>query len=112
MSDNIIDIKDFYNLETRASIIENAIISIDRRFEQVDKQLDRIDKRFEQIERRFEQIDKRFEQIERRFEQVDKKFERLEDKIDSHFKWLLGLIAMPLYTSIIGFIIGKACHWL
>lgn len=93
----IINIKDFYNHETRISIVENAIISIDKRFEQVDK--------------RFEQIERRFEQVDRRFEQVDRRFEHLENKMDSHFKWLLGLVAAPLYTSIIGFILGKACHW-
>lgn len=60
---DIIDIKDFYNHETRISIVENAIISIDRRFDQ----------------------------IERRFEQMDRRFERLEDKLDRLYWMILGL---------------------
>jgi len=73
MSANQINIKDFYDHETRIRMVENAIIS----------------------------IDKRFEQIEKKFEQVDKRFERLENKMDSQFKWTIGLI-LGLYGS--GFI--------
>jgi archaellum component FlaC len=86
MSD-IINIKDFYDHETRISIVENAIINIDRRFEQIDK--------------RFEQIDRRFEQVDRKFDQVDRKFEHLENKMDSHFKWIMASIGALSLTTIL-----------
>lgn len=80
MSNDIINIKDFYNHETRLSIVENAIISIDKRFEQVDK---------------------RFEQIDKRFEQIDRRFEHLENKMDSHFKWIISTIGGLSLTVIL-----------
>lgn len=82
MSD-VINIKDFYDHETRISIVENAIISIDKRFEQVDK---------------------RFDQIEKRFEQVDKRFEKLDQKMESQFKWIIGSIGGLSLTVIISLI--------
>jgi hypothetical protein len=72
MSD-IINIKDFYDHETRISIVENAIINIDKRFEHID----------------------------RRFEQVDRRFEHLENKMDSHFKWIIGSIGALSLTVIL-----------
>lgn len=68
MSD-IIDIKDFYNHETRLSLIENAIMSIDKRFEHVDR-----------------------------------RFEHLENKIDSHFKWIIGSLGGLSLTVIVSLI--------
>lgn len=73
---DIINIKDFYDHETRISIVENAIISIDRRFEQVDK----------------------------RFEQVDKRFDKLEAQIHSQFKWIMGAFG-GLALSAIGILV-------
>jgi|FreactTroBogLake_1042271.scaffolds.fasta_scaffold38905_3 hypothetical protein len=80
---DIINIKDFYDHETRISIVENAIINIDKRFEQVDR---------------------RFEQIDRRFEQVDRRFEHLENKLDSHFKWIMGSIGGLSLTVILSLV--------
>lgn len=78
MSD-VINIKDFYNQDSRITIVENAIIS---------------------IEKRFEQIERRFEQVDRRFEQVDRRFERLEQKIDSQFKWVMGSFGCLALSTI------------
>lgn len=89
MSD-IINIKDFYNHETRISIVENAIINIEKRFEQVDK--------------RFDQVDRRFEQVDKRFEQVDRRFEKLENKMDSQFKWIIGSIGGLGLTTILSLV--------
>ena len=94
---DVINIKDFYNHETRISLVENAIISIDKRFEQVDK-------RFEQVDRRFEQVDRRFEQVDKKFDQVDRRFEHLENKMDSHFKWIMGSIGALSLTTILSLI--------
>jgi hypothetical protein len=70
MATNHIDIKDYYNHETRIALVENAIINIQRQFDQVEK----------------------------RFDQMDKRFERLEQKMDSQFRWIMGLI-LGLYGS-------------
>jgi hypothetical protein len=77
MATNHIDIKDYYNHETRIALVENAIINMQKQFEQVEK---------------------RFEQVEKRFEQIDRRFERLEQKMDSQFRWIMGLI-LGLYGS-------------
>ncbi len=41
MSD-VINIKDFYNHETRISIVENAVINIDKRFDSMEKRMESI----------------------------------------------------------------------
>lgn len=35
---------------------------------------------------------------------------RLEKQIDSNFKWMLTIIAGPIYAGIVGALIGKAFH--
>src|ERR1700677_4638710 len=77
---DIINMKDFFNHDTRITLLENAVINIDKNFDQIDK-------RFDQLESRME---KRFEQIDKRFEQVDRKFENMLNKMDSQFKWIMG----------------------
>jgi hypothetical protein len=46
MSD-IINIKDFYDHETRISIVENAIISIEKKFDQIDKRFERLENKMD-----------------------------------------------------------------
>jgi prefoldin subunit 5 len=87
---DIIDIKDFYNHETRISLIENAIMSIDKRFEEVDK--------------RFEEVDRKFDKVDRKFDQIDRRFEHLEDKMDSHFNWIMGSIGALSLTTILSLV--------
>ena len=41
--DKIISIKDFYNHETRISIVENAILGIEKRFDKIDERFDKLD---------------------------------------------------------------------
>ncbi|HEY2811771.1 MAG TPA: hypothetical protein VGJ00_10345 [Rhabdochlamydiaceae bacterium] len=40
--DNVVSIKDFYNHETRISIVENAILGIEKRFDKIDNDLKEI----------------------------------------------------------------------
>lgn len=84
----IINIKDFYNHETRISLVEAAIINMDRRFEQIDK--------------RFEQADKRLERLENRMD-------RMEDKIDRLLKWMLGTMGTGFVTIIS--LMAHGFHW-
>ncbi|MCL2010564.1 MAG: hemolysin XhlA family protein [Synergistaceae bacterium] len=69
----------------------------------VEKQDDKFTRAIEKLEAnleaKFEKIDQRFEKIEQRFEKMDQRFIKLEDKLDSNFKWLVG-IYIPL-TGII-----------
>jgi hypothetical protein len=59
--------------EIRLRMVENAIIGIGERFEQVDK----------------------------RFERLERNFERLESKMDSHHMWTVGLIIGGIFTPLI-----------
>src|SRR5271156_5217844 len=88
---DIINIKDFYDHETRISIVENAIISIDKRFDWVDK-------RFEQVDKKFEQVDKRFDELK---SDINLRCDRIETKVDWQFKWIMGAFG-GLAVSVIG----------
>jgi archaellum component FlaC len=43
IDDNVVSMKDFWSQDSRITVIENAIVSLDRRFEQIDKRFDKID---------------------------------------------------------------------
>lgn len=75
MSD-IINIKDFYNHETRISIVENAIIN----------------------------INKNFEQMNRYFEKYENELKESRTESRAQFRWLMTLIS-GLYVSGTGIII-------
>ncbi len=48
---DVVNMKDFYNHETRISIVEHAVVSIDKRFEQVEKRFDQLDIELKAIRR-------------------------------------------------------------
>ena len=48
--------------------------------------------------------------FEHRFDQLDNKIEKLESRIDSNFKWLLGIIIAG-FGGLFG-IIAHAQHWI
>ena len=58
----------------------------------VDKQEDKFTRALEKLEAT---INDKFEKIDQRFEKIDQRFEKLEGKLDSNFKWLIG-IYIPL----------------
>ena len=67
-----------------------------------------IDTRVAILEQNITSINQTLIRIENKF---DIRLDRLDERIDSNFKWTLALVAAPLYTSIIGFIVGKIIHW-
>jgi hypothetical protein len=85
----VISMKDFFNHDKRITLLENAIIHIDKRFDQIEKQ---------------------FEQVDKRFDKVDARFERLENKMDSQFKWLIGIMGGLGLTTISTLITMIARH--
>ena len=60
-----------------------AMVSIDKRFEKVDFQFEKVNAQFVLIDSRFEQVDARFEQVNSRFEQVDAQFEQMVTRGDT-----------------------------
>jgi hypothetical protein len=72
--------------------------------------------RFERMQDRFERMEianaDRFERMERssadRFERMERsnsgQFERLEAKMDSHLKWVIGIMATLWSTTMLGVI--------
>jgi hypothetical protein len=77
-NDNVVSIRDFMNHETRISLVERAIINIDKRAEEASKQ--------------FEQFRKEFRE--------DIRDLRAETKM--HFRWTMGGI-----FGLIVLMIGK-----
>ena len=44
-------------------------------------------------------IEKRFEKIDERFEKIDQRFIEMDKKIDSHFRWTIGL-SLTLFSGL------------
>ena len=54
----------------------------------IEKQDDKFTRALEKLEKN---LDAKFEKIDQRFEKIDQRFAKLEDKMDSNFKWLVGM---------------------
>ena len=53
------------------------------------------------IDRLRDEMVEKFEKIDSRFEKTDARIEKLEDKIDSNFKWVIGLVLISVLSPII-----------
>jgi len=90
-------------LEKLEKTLDARFEKIDQRFEKLENALEarfeKIDQRFEKLENaleaKFEKIDQQFEKVDQRFEKTDQRFEKIDEKMDSNFKWLVG-IYVPL----------------
>ncbi len=65
----------------KQSKLDQILLLINRRFDDVDKRFEGMDKRFDGVEQRLDGHDKRFEGIEQRLTGHDKRFESLEEQI-------------------------------
>ncbi len=79
---------------------ESRITRLEVTMESILKTLDRIDRRFDRIEQRLEDLETKME----------RKFENLDKKVDSNFKWLLGLYIGGC-AAILG-LMSHGFHWL
>lgn len=79
--DNVVSIKDFYNQDSRITIVENAIVSIDKRFDKIDNDLK----------------DFRGE--------ILSEFKQIRKEMKSDYRWLLTIIAG------LGAIMAHGFHW-
>ena len=98
-----INIRDFYNHDTRITLLESSISTIN------DTML-RFEKRFDRIDERFDRIDEKFDKVDERFDKVDEKFDKINEKIDSKFTWLLTFIIAG-FTGMLG-IMAHGFHWI
>jgi hypothetical protein len=80
-------------LTTRGTGKENLSVPLIL-FEKLEKSLN---SRFDKVDARFDKIDTRFEKFEK---SVDAKFDKLNDKMDSHFKWMIGLLIGAIMIPI------------
>ena len=72
--------------------LDYAILTVEK---SIEKQDDKFTRAFEKLEAtleaKFANIDQRFEKVDQRFEKMEARFEKMMDKLDSNFKWLVGM---------------------
>lgn len=85
--------------ETRVALLEQSIGHISETMLRIEKKFDAVDFRFDRMEKRLDALD----------EKVTSGFIRLDQKIDSNFKWLLGIYIGGL-ASLFG-IMAHGFHW-
>lgn len=72
---------------------ESRIVRVETVIEHISYMLDRIDKRFEALDQKLEV---KFTLLEEREATIDKKIDatinRLEQKVDTNFKWIVGMM--------------------
>ena len=75
--------------DTRIALLEQSI-------EHVNESLRRIEDQFKNVYQRFDMMDNRFDEVNRRFDRID-------TKVDSNFKWLLGIIIASFAGTVVFF---------
>lgn len=95
-----------YSEDTRLALLEQSITHLTDTLKRFEKHFDGMNKRFDDIDKRFDEMDKRHMGMEDKFET---KFEKLDGRLDSNFKWTVGL----MYSSIAGILtlLGHQFHW-
>ena len=85
-------------LKHQRELIQQILVTMDKRFEAMDKRFETMDKRFEAMDRRFEAVEKRFDLVDKRFDLIDKRFdatearfEALTRRIDRFMFWSFGI---------------------
>lgn len=86
----------FINHESRISRLESVIDSINATLIRLENKMDS----------GFTQIVNKFDRVDGKFERIEGIFERLENKIDSNFKWTIGIILTATIT-LFGAILHK-----
>ncbi len=88
-NNEIINIRDFYNHETRIALVEQSIIRIDSTMADIRTILIKMD----------EKIDK-----------VNDRIDKTNDKIESNFKWTLGIMIAG-FSGLFG-VMAHEFHWI
>ena len=70
------------DIPARVAVLEQIARGTLATLERLEGKLDRMEERFE----------KRFEQVERKFERVDDKFDGMLSRMDTQFRWQLGIM--------------------
>jgi phage shock protein A len=87
-------------LVERVTKLEDVVENLLERFTRLEGTSERMSERTARFEGIIEQYDKRLSTIEAENRRLADKVDKLIDKIDSMYKWLIGLI-LPLYGVII-----------
>jgi len=93
-------------MEARVAVLEqiaketrDALVRLDRRFDDVDKRFDEIDKRFDAVDKRFDRVEDNMARLDGRMERFDGRLDRLKDQQSADFRWVV-LFAMGALSFI------------
>jgi len=73
--------------------MKELIVSINVRF-------DTVDKRFDAVDKRFDAVDKRFDAVDSRFDEASDRSGRLEDRVDRLYYACVTLLVLLIASSI------------
>ncbi len=89
-----------FAVEERVARLEGRLDEHGKIFDQINYKLSAIENRFNSIDNRFNAIDNRFNAIDIKFTAVDNRFAEISQKIDSNFRWTLGIIITTWITVV------------
>ena len=82
------------NLESRVMVLEAVNVQINERLNSIDNRLDSMENRFDS---RLDSMENRFDN---RLNGLDNRLDGIDNRINSHFKWLVGLSITILLANI------------
>lgn len=77
------------------------ISRLDIRLDQVDQRLDGVEQRLDGVEQRLSGVEVQLETMDIRLVNVEVRLDKLEQKVDTHFRWMLGLWGTTMLTIIV-----------
>jgi hypothetical protein len=103
MMSDIVNIRDFYSAESRITIVENAIINIDKRFDRMENDLKDI---------KLELRDTK-QELKGDIKEVKGDIKELKSNVRGNLFWTLGCILGIYGSAFVTLIsaVGKAYHW-
>ena len=91
------------------TVVNDSILMLDKRFNDVDRRLDDVDRRLDDVERRVNEVDNRISDVE---SNINKRFDKLENKFWFTIAATAGsavvttVAVMSDLTTIVGFFSG------
>ena len=77
------------------------ISRLDTRLGQVDQRLDGVEQRLDGVEHRLSAVEVQLGTMGLRLVNVEVRLDKLEQKVDTHFRWMLGLWGTTMLTIIV-----------
>jgi hypothetical protein len=92
---------DISRLDTRLGQVDQRLDGVEQRLDGVEQRLDGVEQRLDGVEHRLSAVEVQLGTMGLRLVNVEVRLDKLEQKVDTHFRWMLGLWGTTMLTIIV-----------